>query len=436
MSPSHLLGTTFECECGRRHTIGIRTILYANTALQQLPDILASGCKGRRVQLCADTRTFAVAGHVCADILSAAGWDVVPLIVPDTARGSPVCDDATLAMLKTRLQPCDTLLAVGSGVVSDLTKWLAAETKTPYATVATAASMNGYSSNNIAPSIRGVKCVISGTIPYAIVSTPDLIATAPYELTSAGLGDVLAKPVSNTDWTLNHLLFDDYYCPLCAQLIRDLEPRYMENPARLRDRDPQAVEALFHALLYSGIAMTIAGTSSPASGGEHMISHVLDMTAARDGQPHDLHGRQVGLGTIFACALYERVLQQESPEFDMQDEKTDSAYWKTLSDVVENEHALKRRRVQRAFERLTQPGMWDRLRSTLAPLTRPPADIKRCLRDASAAHGVADIGCSRDRFLAAALHAHQMRERFTIIDLARMTGVLPHAARDILDEYL
>ena len=183
--------------------------------------------------------------------------------------------------------------------------------------------------------------------------------------------------------------------------------------------------------------MTMAGTSAPASGGEHMISHVLDMTAATHGVPHDYHGRQVGLGTIFACALYERVLALDAPRFQLRAEPTDEAYWQSLTTVVEEEHALKRRKAERAVQRLQQESaLWDRLRAALAPMTRPAAAIKQCLRAAGAAHRLDDIGCTRDRFLAAAHHAHQMRERYTIIDLARAVGVLPKAAEEIIDQYL
>ena len=183
--------------------------------------------------------------------------------------------------------------------------------------------------------------------------------------------------------------------------------------------------------------MTMAGTSAPASGGEHMISHVLDMTAAIQGIPHDYHGRQVGLGTIFACALYERVLALDAPRFQFRTEPTDAAYWQSLTTVVEEEHVLKRRKAERAVKRLcAEPGLWDNLRAELKPMTRPAAAIKQCLRAAGAAHRLEDIGCTRDRFLAATHHAHQMRERYTIIDLARAVGVLPGAAGDIVDEYL
>jgi glycerol-1-phosphate dehydrogenase [NAD(P)+] len=210
----------------------------------------------------------------------------------------------------------------------------------------------------------------------------------------------------------------------------------MAHPDRLARRDPATVEALFRALVYSGLSMTLAGTSFPASGGEHLVSHVLDMKALQENLPHDYHGRQVGLGTVFACALYERLAGMDAPEFRLVTEETDAAYWRSLAPVVEEEHAGKRRRAAAAVERLTEPGTWDRLRAVIADHAVPASVIKQCLRAAGGAHRLEDIGCSRDRFVNAALHCHQIRERYTVVDLARAAGLGEPDVRDIVDEYL
>lgn len=444
MNLAGLLGTALPCECGKTHSIPIEAVVYSDSALEQLPALLERHCGGARpdtearrsVCLVADARTYPLAGQACRHRLEQAGWSVAELILEDGPHGSPVCDDATHAAMRAKTQRAGCLLGVGSGAISDLVKWEARDSKRPYAMLATAASMNGYASDNIAPSIRGVKRVLSGTVPKVILAEPAMIRNAPFELTAAGFGDVLAKPVSMADWKLNQLLFDEYYCPVCARLIRDLETGYLTRPEAIRAREPEAIAALFQALVYSGVSMTMAGTSFPASGGEHMISHALDMIAAARGTRHDYHGRQVGLGTVFACALYERVLALETPDFQVITEPTATAFWTTLSDVVEEEHGLKRKKAEQAVRYLKQPGMWDRVRATLAPTLRKAAEIKRCLQSAGAAHRIADIGCTRGQFLAAALHCHQMRERYTIVDLARAAGIMPAAAGVIIEEYM
>jgi len=437
MNPASLLGKTFACECGKTHSVAIREIICSESAVSDAAPLFSRHFKDKTATLIADNRTFAVAGNSLFDSLSAGGRRVATLIVPDRKGGKePVCDDITLAYIKKHLPQSDFYIAVGSGVISDLTKWLACETHKPYATFATAASMNGYSSANIAPTIKGVKRLIDGVCPLVIMAVPSIINQAPYKLTTAGLGDVLAKPVSITDWRVSNLLFGEYFCPLCARLISEIEPAYLNNPGDIFLRKSAAMEALFNALIYSGLSMTIAGTSSPSSGGEHMISHALDSTALERGLTHDYHGRQVGLGTIFACALYERILALENPRFQLQTEETNKAFWQSLTPVVEEEHARKRSKAAKAVEKLKEKDCWDKLRAMARKSVRMPSEIRHCLKSAGAAYRLVDIECERERFLEAALNCHQMRERYTVIDLARAVGIMPKAADEIVEEYL
>ncbi len=285
--------------------------------------------------------------------------------------------------------------------------------------------------------IRGVKCLIPGREAVAVVTTLQILRAAPAAMTAAGLGDVLAKPVSTADWMLNHILFGEYYCPVCADLIRDIEPVYMAAPEQIAAHSSAGIAALFEAIILTGFSMTMAGTSSPASGGEHLISHTLDMMASRDGCHHDLHGRQVGVATLFCAALYEEIFARSPQAVRAGVTRTDPAFWGRFSAVVEEKHALKRQRQEQAAELLrAAPARWEEIRAALAPLYRPPQVIKSVLQRAGAAHRLADIGVSRERFLDAVLHAHEVRERYTVLELARSAGVLPEAAGDVVDRWL
>jgi glycerol-1-phosphate dehydrogenase [NAD(P)+] len=432
-----LLGKTFSCACGHVHAVPLEEIHYGDHAWAALPGLFRKHAPGRDRVLLADARTWTAAGQAIDRVMEHAGLPCRTLILPDPPHGDPVCDDHARAWLEENLpSSAGALLAVGSGVVNDLAKWAAYDRRLPYMVAATAASMNGYTSANIAPAIRGVKRVLDGHAPFAVAATPAVLAAAPWRLTSAGLGDVIAKPVSMTDWSVNRLLFDEYFCPLCAGLIRDLEPVYMNDPEGLARREPASLEALFMALLYSGLSMTLAGTSFPASGGEHMVSHVLDMKAMAEGRPHDYHGRQVGLGAIVAAALYERLLTLNRPVFKARTEPTDAAYWGALGPVVEEEHAAKRVRAVQAAARLNEPGVWETVLGIISAQAVSPARIKDCLRRAGAAHTLADIGCPRQDFVDALVHSHQIRARYTVLDLARAAGLLPEAAESLVDEWL
>ncbi len=436
MNPIDLLDTTFNCECGRSHKVPIRDIIYAEDALERLPKVLESFVDGRRVLIVADQRTWAIVGERARQVLEQTGWSPHHIIVPDTSRGSPVCDDTTYGWLNDQLPPTDIALAVGCGVINDLTKWLAFEHDLPYAVVATAATMNGFTAANVAPTLKGVKTIVPAQPPLAVLAVPSVIVNAPFELTAAGLGDTIAKPVSTADWILNHTFHGEYFCRYCSKIINALETYYFDKPEDIKNRQPTAIEALFNALLYSGIAMTIIGTSAPSSGSEHLLSHTLDMMSGIDGVAHDLHGRQVGLGTIFASVIYDRIFQIENPNCYSLPSDIDSTFWGGLAENVRHQYEQKKSMLQTICEKLTDGKTWRVFLAGAQHQVRSPQQIKNCLKTAGAAHTFVDIGCSRERLRAAILHMHEIRKRPTIIDIAWILGILPDATDEIIDHWL
>ena len=431
-----LFGQTFACPCGRTHHIQPRQAFYSEDAAARLVAGCANVTAGRRVAVLMDVRTRAAAGSDVAATFARAGWSVNELLVADPKPGhSPVCDDITRATLEPRLDQVDLVCPVGGGVINDLGKWIAMDRALPYVGFATAASMNGYASSNIAPTVAGVKRLVYHRAPMLVASSPSVLRAAPYELTASGLGDVLAKSVSSADWYGNHLLFGEYFCRRAVSLIEEIEPLYLDHPGDLPARKPAAFEALFSALLLTGVAMTMAETSFPSSGGEHLIGHSLDMMSSVDGQPHDLHGRQVGVGTIIASELYRRVLATESPALGVDAEGIDRPFWGPIADAVEAEYVQKIPRLRVARAKLAGGAAWDDLRRALAPMVRRPERIRDCLAAANAAWQAQHIGCTKERLLTALLHAHEMRPRFTILDLARLAGVLPASAAEIIEAW-
>jgi len=429
------LSDGFECKCGRPHSIPTKHFIYSQDAFDYIPKILSPESKGRIVNLLADKRTYLAAGKAIEKILMNSEWNVQLTIIPDIENKNPVCDDITFANLYKSLNYADIFLAVGSGVVNDLTKWISFEKRIPYAVAATAASMNGYTAENVAPAIKGVKSLIHAHAPFAVFVDPEVIISSPYVLTASGLGDILAKPVSTTDWVMNNKFFDEHFCEKCSSLINEIEPLYFNNPEKLKSRDPKAIEALVTGLMYTGFAMTMIGVSAPASGGEHLFSHTLDMMSSVDGIPHDFHGSQVGIGTIISAALYERILSIDKPEIHKMPEKIDEKFWGNISDSIAEQYAAKQEKLQVMREKLSSDVFWGELKSLLKNRARPAKHIADCLEKAGAARYFDDINCSTDRAVNAILHSHEIRKRPTVIDLAWTLGVLPTAAGDIFKQY-
>jgi len=436
MKSSELLGKTFDCGCGRSHTIPTEHLVYANDALQRLPEIARGCAQTFNCLILADERTWDAAGHLVEQALRNAGASVSRLIIPDREGGSPVTDDATLDGILSVAPEAALFISVGSGVVNDLTKWAAFERGRPFITVATAASMNGYASANVSATIGGLKKLFRAEAPRAVLAVPQIIENAPFELTAAGLGDVMAKTVSSADWRLNQLLFGEYHCQFSVDLLKDLEPIYLNQAEKIRSRDAGAIRALFEALFYSSVAMTITGTSAPASGGEHLISHTLDMLADSRGVSHDLHGRQVGLGVIFCAALYQEILSIESPRFVDVPAQIDSEFWGPLTPTIKPQFEGKAAKYEQAAAVLSDPEKWREMVAAIRPGILSPAQIKNCFRQAGAAHRIEEIRFGQrsidPEFMIQVLcNAHQMRDRFTVLDLAHLLGILPAQVKSL-----
>jgi glycerol-1-phosphate dehydrogenase [NAD(P)+] len=433
------LGPSVAAELGHLRASVPRKLLLGGDAAAALARELAIECTGRarpRALVMFDARTRQVAGEACVAALRAHDFVVHELLVPDQDGGDPVCDDLTKNRLQAALPAADVIVGVGSGVISDLAKWLAFEAGLPAAVFGTAASMNGYAAANVAPAVGGVKTLIHARAHRLIASDPAVLAAAPAALTSAGLGDVIAKCVSTADWKLNDLLFGERYSAAIAGIIDHVQDQFLSDPVRLAHGDRDAVSGLFTALVYSGCAMTLQGSSLPASGGEHLISHALDMRAHAEHGRHELHGRQVGLGTIFAAALYERVLALDAPAWRTQPLPFDREGWGSIANAVSAHHAKQGARMAAAGASLQQGDTWERVRAALRPMLPSAAWVKSVLSSAGAAHRIADLGITRERFVWAALNGAQIRERFTSLDLGWAAGVLPEAAEEIAEHYL
>lgn len=414
----------------RKNLLPVRMIV-SESAVTELADALRAILSGRRAAVLCDQRTRGIAGEACASALRAAGFSAHRQVIPDRYGHPPVCDDVAKDSLVASLPEVDVVVGVGSGVMSDLAKWVAFERGAECAVLATAASMNGYAAANVAPAIAGVKTLVHARAHRVIAADPNVLAGAPFELTSAGLGDVIAKTVSGADWIMNDILFgEDYRAPI-ANIFDHIQDRFLAVPEKIAARDRDAIVALFEALVFSGCAMTLQGSSLPASGGEHLISHTLDMRADEAGTTHDLHGRQVGVGTIFAAALYERILALPEPEFSGAPLPLDGAAWGKLAGSIAVHHKKQTARLAEAARRLREPGVWHKVREAIAPALPRASWIKDVLKRAGAAHRLSDIGVSREHFAWTVKSCAQIRERFTSIDLAWATGVLPGAIEPI-----
>ncbi len=272
-------------------------------------DLLAPYGLGRRLAVVSDPVTRSVLGRRVERALSSLAT-IVPVVLED----QPHADADTAAMLRRACGEADALVAVGSGTVNDLCKFAAAQDGKPYVVFATAPSMNGYTSMNAAITVDGHKKTLPAATPLAVFMDLEILAAAPARMIRAGLGDSLCRPTAQVDWLLSHHLHGTTYRSAPFATLAEDESILLEVPEALLRGDLDAMRALARTLVLSGIGMTICGGSYPASQGEHLISHYIDMFAPA-GRGAYFHGEQVAVATLTMARIQEEVLAAGPPQF-------------------------------------------------------------------------------------------------------------------------
>lgn len=378
---SQWAGMEYSCACGKSHKVDIQAIRVGSGVMQELPGILRD-LGASHIFLVADNYTYEAAGRQVEQLLDQAGLAYhkrvfqteTPLVPNEYALGS---------VLAAMTSQDDMLLAVGSGTLNDVTKYVSARTGVPYVIAATAPSMDGYAST-VAPTILdGFKTTLPAVYPAAIVADVDILKDAPMPMLTAGFGDIIGKFTSLADWRLSHQLNGEYYCPEVAGVIEAAVETCAANAQALAQREPQAIQAVTEALILSGLAMGMVGISRPASGAEHQMAHYWEMDALRRGEEHPLHGNAVGVGTVLAASLYEMAAEYLPQGFAAPDK----------------------------------------------------GQILACLQAAGSCADPKELGIRRELCLESLLHAMELRDRFTVQKLLEQKGKLSLCAQELVARY-
>jgi glycerol-1-phosphate dehydrogenase [NAD(P)+] len=298
------------CGCGRTHHIGTRAVLAAPGALKDSAAMLAKELSGNpRLWVLSDENTESAAGEKWKSGLRAAR--ISARVLPGTPKPEPTAGlVADLAEEVKRLSP-DLLVAVGSGVISDLVKRVSLAVDIPNWCVATAASVDAYSSATAAIEVNGFHNAVPARVSRTIICDLDVIARAPREMFLAGLGDLLAKYLAFLDWNLSRIMTGEHYCPVVSQTALESARSALTAARKLRDDPGEAVRTLTDAALCSGFAMQAMGSSRSAASVEHTMAHLWETADAVRNERLDLHGILVGAASRIVLhgyrALYARL---------------------------------------------------------------------------------------------------------------------------------
>jgi glycerol-1-phosphate dehydrogenase [NAD(P)+] len=393
----------------------------------------------------ADENTFAVAGRATHEQLRLGGHTVeVPILFP----GQPAlyADHANVLALEGRLRSIDAIpVAVGSGTLNDITKLAAYRCGRPYMVIATAASMDGYTAFGAAITHEGFKQTMACPAPRAVVGDLDVLAEAPPAMSASGYGDLLGKVTAGADWLLADALEIEPIEPRAWSLVQDSLLAWTAQPDRLHTGDRQPIAALFEGLLLTGVAMQISESSRPASGTEHLFSHLWEMEALGHSALAVPHGFKVGIGTIAAAALYEQLLPRDLSQLDIaglcrawpsqfEVERTvrQSHMLPVLAEKAVEESLTKYISADTLRARLTLlREQWPMLRERLTAQLMPADALRRQLRAAGCPTDPAEIGVDLNRLRASYALARTIRRRYTVLDLAAETGLFSECVAEL-----
>lgn len=424
------LGAVFDCACGRAHAVGLRHAVIADHALEDIPAWLQS--QGfLDVLIVADARTLATAGERVAELLNAAGHRAVVCRVQDNARGEVVADEDAITQVMVALQPpMRAVLAVGSGTLHDVVRFVCHRAGRAFISVPTAPSVDGFVSTGAPIVLRGFKQTIPAIAPDAVFADLKILAAAPRPLIAAGFGDMLGKFTSLADWRLGRLLLDEPYCEQAAELTVQGLRLCLDGVEEIAAATPAGVGRLMEGLLLSGISMLMVGNSRPASGSEHHLSHFWEMRYLQEGRQAELHGAKVGVACARMADLYQRLrhmpvrdVEQALDTFTPPDANAEreriTATFGPIAPQVLTENAEAESPSPCAVEE-----RWREVRS-IADSVPEPERLTEWLRRVGGPATPEDLGIAPDLVAEAVEYAMYVRNRYTVLRLARMVARNP-----------
>jgi len=434
-----------------QHADETKFLKIGKNILSEIPTIFQKYFPNKKAIIIADENTYKVAGKEVHDSMSNAGLEETnPFIITDPDL---YADYRFVQKIIEFLKDHDAIsIAVGSGVINDITKRANSELKRPYMCVATAASMDGYSAYGASITKDGAKMTMSCPAPTAIVADLNVICKAPPLMTASGYADLYAKVVSGADWILADAMGIEPIDDLSWHIVQDGLDEALKDPEGAKNGEISAIEPLIEGLMLGGFAIQSLKSSRPASGAEHQFSHLWDMEhhtfkgeiAKKYGlytnqdEQAPSHGFKVGIGLLTVTALYEKMLNTPIENLDI-NKAVES--WKNLDEQIsEVREMFKGTDIEEfAVAQITKKYVskedlklqltklkenWSKIKSDIERQVIPFEETKRRLELVGAPIKCEDIGISKDRLRKSFYKAQKIRDRFTILDVALRTGYL------------
>lgn len=399
-------------------------------------DPLIEYCKKHnlhKLMLVADDNTYTAAGKQLSDKLNAAGFDVKTSLL----KGAEIVADEQYfvqVMLDNRNEE-RTFIAVGSGSLTDITRFVSFHTRSKFIAYPTAASVDGYTSAGAPSVIVGFKKTVYCHSPLGVFGDIDVLSAAPQKMSASGFGDMLGKYIALADWRLGELLWNEARDEVISERVRVAVDKCVERVPLISQASPEGIQALMDGLIESGFCMLDANNSRPASGAEHQISHHLEMKLLWQHKPAVFHGTKVGAATVVCAGYYDKLRKLSKAEAIKQLEKaqqpTREQYEREIAQGypgIEDKVLVE----QESFISLSEQGYrdlkqkiaerWDDIQAIAASV--PSArQIAEWLKQVGGVTELEALGFTSEEVKEAEVYSHLLRNRFNVNKLWHFCGI-------------
>jgi len=414
-----------------------RMCVLGDDVLKDIPAILRQYWPGKTPKIIADANTWAAAGQAVQDILCAAGMaPAEPHIYP--AQPMLHGDYRHVVALKPIVRGL-VPVAVGSGTINDLVKCSSHEAGTGgYLCVATAPSVDGYTSSGAALVVDGFKKTVPCDAPLAILADNAVVSQAPMPMVAAGYADLAAKIVAGADWHIADALGITPHDQVTWDMVQKDLRQWLGNPQGILERQSEAMAGLFLGLAATGFAMQYYHESRPASGAEHLFSHIWEMDEIEVNGEAPSHGFKVAVGTLLATALMDetfalsadamRACADAAPEVSPAERRAqiDALLGGSSFHVGAIDVAIGKLLTGAALQARRQQiiAAWPLMQQRLEQQLLPYAELRRRFQLLGCPVEPADIGLDEAELRKGVLGAAMIRNRYTILDLLFELGQL------------
>ncbi|ABG33093.1 3-dehydroquinate synthase [Roseobacter denitrificans] len=415
-------GDFYDAEAGKKVSVPYESIVFEQSLDGQEEALISRLKLGEKLAVVADENTYDVLGGRVARALKRIGSE------PAIVLKNPHADMQTAAALADQLKGYDSVIAVGSGTLNDLCKYVTAQDGRRYAVFATAASMNGYTSTTASMTLdSGLKVSLPAQAPAGFFVDMAVSAAAPSHLTASGFADCIARSVAQVDWWMSHRVLGTLYrsVPFDIQIADEIE---LNKCAHLLPKgDIEATARLYRVLTLCGLGIGFIGMSNPGSMGEHQISHYIDCFAGAR-HPGTLHGQQVGVASLTMARIQQGLLAQDNaPVMKPTPIDTEGMKQRMGGAAADCIQQLQRKALDGdALDAVNQKlaALWPELQRELRQFMIPVEEMEKLLSDAGAPTTAADLGIDLEFYREAVRHGHEMRDRFSFVDIAANAGQL------------